>query len=144
MPPRPDSERTPQESDREGAPAEAAYVDRVRAAAQRLGQQVDDETDPRSALAAVEGLSNIDVDVPTESAVPGGRLAKDTVRTAIRWYLLHLSSQMTAFAHAVAHLEGIIVQRTGQLEQDVVSLRRRIEQLEERLDRVEKGGPGQA
>jgi hypothetical protein len=144
MPPGFDSQRTAQEADREGVPAEAAYVDRVRAAAQWFRQQVDDETDPGPALAAVEGLSDIDVDVPTESGVPGGRLAKDSVRRAIRWYLLHLSRQMTAFAHAVSHLEGIIVRRTDRLEQDLASLRRRIEQLEERLDRVERGGPGQA
>jgi len=144
MPPGSDSQRTPQETDREGVPAETAYPDRVRAAAQWFGQQVDDETDARLALAAVEGLSDIDVDVPTESGVPGGRLAKDAVRRAMRWYLLHLSRQMTAFAHAVARLEGIVVQRTDRLEQDVEGLRRRIEQLEERLDRAERGGPDQA
>ncbi len=140
----PGSERPSHRADLEDVPAEAAYVDRVRAAARWFGRQVDDETNAGLALAAVEGLSNIDVDVPTDSEVPGGRLAKDTVRRAIRWYLLHLSRQMTAFAHAVAHLEGIIVERSDQMEQNMVSLRQRIERLEEYIDRVERGGPGRA
>jgi hypothetical protein len=142
MPSGPDSERTPQQAGRGDVPSDETYVDRVRASARWFDRQVDDGTTAGPALAAVEDLSNIDVDVPTGSDVPGGRLAKETVRRAIRWYLLHLSRQMTAFAHAVAHLEGIILDRTDQLEQDVITLRERVDRLEERIDRVEKGGPG--
>jgi hypothetical protein len=127
----------------EGAPSESEYVDRVRASLSDFSVSEKAETDARAALAALEGLFNFDVDVPTESDVPGGRLAKDAVRRMIRWYLLHLSRQMTAFAHAVTHLEALTVKQVARLEQDSVNLRERTDWLEERLERLERGGSAQ-
>jgi hypothetical protein len=123
-----------------GTPSGSDDIDRVRAALKGFAVSDDAETDAGAALAALEGLSDFDVDVPTESDVPGGRLAKDAVRRVIRWYLLHLSRQMTAFAHAVTHLEAIMVKQAARLEQDSVNLQERVDRLEERLERLERGG----
>jgi hypothetical protein len=124
----------------EGASSGSAYGDRVRASLKGFAVSEEAETGAGAALAAVEGLADFDVDVPTESDVPGGRLAKDAIRRVVGWYLLHLSRQMTAFAHAVTHLEAITIKQVYRLEQDSVNLHRRADRLEERLERLERGG----
>jgi hypothetical protein len=125
-------------NDPEGVSA-SNYAERVRASLKGFEMSGDGRTDAGAALLAVENLSNFDVDVPTDSEVPGGRLAKDAVRRATRWYLLHLNRQMTAFAHAVVHLEAITLEQAIRLERDSLNLQERVDRLEERLERLERG-----
>jgi hypothetical protein len=118
------------------------YLPKVRAAAARLGQRASGATDLSAALAAVEELADIDVEVPTESRYPAARRLKAGIKQLVKWYLRYIGGQVSAFGQAVAHLGQLMVQRTEQLEERTGSLERDLAALADRVARLERDRPG--
>jgi hypothetical protein len=120
------------------------YLDRVRDAARRLG--VGPAALANDARAAVEGvaeLSMIDIDIPTYSRRPVGRLAKEAIKRGISWYLRYIGVQISALGQSVAHMGTCLLDRTERLEDQAAGLRAEIARLSDRLDEFERGGRDQ-
>jgi hypothetical protein len=117
------------------------YLEQVRAAARRLSVGPSVTSDARAALEAVDELAIIDVDVPTTSRKPIGRIAKEAIKRLISWYLRYLGAQISALGQSVAHLGTCLLDRTERLEDEAATLRADVERLKSRLDQLERGGP---
>jgi hypothetical protein len=122
------------------------YLERVRQAAGRLTAPDVNSTDGRAALAAIEELAVIDLEVPTVSRIPAARYVKRAVKSLIAWYLRYFGRQLSAFGQAMTHFGGILLDRTervegvaADLQSDVASLSGRVASLEERLDQIDAG-----
>jgi hypothetical protein len=116
------------------------YLEKVRAAARRLGVTKAGNDDAREAMRAVEELADIDLAVPTASTYPGGRQAKEAIRRLVGWYLSYFGKQVLAFGYAVSHLGAVLLERTEQLEvttrrmeSDLARLTARVAELESEL-----------
>jgi hypothetical protein len=119
-------------------------LDRVRDAARRLGVGPSSlANDARAAVEGVAELSMIDVDVPTYSRKPVGRLAKEAIKRGLSWYLRYVGAQISALGLSVAHMGTCLLDRTERLEDQTAGLRADIARLSARLDQFERGGRDQ-
>lgn len=73
--------------------------------------------DAASVLAAVERTAFVDVDVPTESGLPGGPVLKRALRKGMAWYLRYLAQQSSAFNAAAVRALRNADERLTTLEQ---------------------------
>jgi hypothetical protein len=118
------------------------YLFRTRQAARRLGVSDVAGTDARAALAAVDELAVIDLDVPTRSQMRVGRMVKVAVKRLVGWYLGYFGRQVSSLGQAVSHLGAILVDRTEQLEKGTSDLEAEVARLSERVARLEHLPPG--
>lgn len=122
--------------------ADRAYVERVRAAAARLGVREEGPDPARDALADIEDLLPIDIDPPASSSRPPVRMVKSTVKRLVRWYLGYVSTQVTAIGEATLRLGATLSDRVDDLDSVGRAHAARLAALEERVERLE-GGTGQ-
>jgi hypothetical protein len=115
------------------------FLEQVRDAAGRLAPRYLDGSDARAALATVEDLALIDLDAPTGSRLPLVPLLKKAIKRLIIWYLSYLGRQLSGFGQAVAHLGGILVDRTERLEGITGSLQGDVARLADRVAQLEEG-----
>lgn len=73
--------------------------------------------DAASVLAAAERTAFVDVDVPTESGLPGGPVLKKALRKGMAWYLRYLAQQTSAFNAAAVRALRSTDGRLRALEQ---------------------------
>lgn len=74
-------------------------------------------SDAASVLAAAERTAFVDVDVPTESGLPGGPVLKKALRKGMAWYLRYLAQQTSAFNAAAVRALRNADERLTTLEQ---------------------------
>jgi SAM-dependent methyltransferase len=70
----------------------------------------------RAVLEVAERSSHVDVEVPVRSNLPGGQLAKGTLRKLMWWYLDYVADQLTRFGSATTRLLRMLDDRLSQLE----------------------------
>lgn len=73
--------------------------------------------DAASVLAAAERTAFVDVDVPTESLLPGVPVLKRALRKGMAWYLRYLAQQTSAFNAAAVRALRSADERLTTLEQ---------------------------
>jgi hypothetical protein len=113
------------------------YLLRVRAATDRLSQRAS----AVAALAAVEELSEIDLDAPTTSRYALVQRVKAGVKKLVWWYLRYIGEQTAAFGQAVTHLGQLILDRTERQEDRTAQLERKVAALGERVRTLEQDRP---
>lgn len=74
-------------------------------------------SDAASLIAAAERTAFVDVDVPTESGLPGGPVLKKALRKGMAWYLRYLAQQTSAFNAAAVRALRSADERLTALEQ---------------------------
>lgn len=104
----------------------AADLARIERAAERCRAGHGAE-ELRRALARIDRLSRIDVDVPTASRLPLARWVKVAVKRTIGWYLNYLGQRITVFGRAVTNLGAALTDRVERLEERVEALERRLD-----------------
>lgn len=113
-------------------------LDRIRAATTRLAARELDPGDPRAALALLESHVEIDVEVPTGSRLWGVAFVKRAVKRLVGWYLRYVGHQVTLAGQAMVRLGGTLVDRTESLDRAVTANRRALEDLDARVERLER------
>jgi hypothetical protein len=113
-------------------------LERIRAATARMGTRDADQDDARAALATLEGLVEIDLDVPTGSRRRSTGLLKGAIKRLIGWYLRYVGHQVTLVGQAVVRLGTVLTDRTETLERKVAGDRRDVEDLAARVARLER------
>lgn len=113
------------------------YVEEVRRAAGRLAVRESGPQAARDALADVEDLTDIDVEVPTDSPDVAARYLKRLVKRLLRWYIRYVAAQVTALGQALTRLGSEIVDRLDGLESSTKELDARLEDLTARVERIE-------
>jgi hypothetical protein len=136
------SPETLREAESKLASTAPGYLAQVREATSHLAVRDLDGDDASAAIGAVEELADIDLDVPTASRIPAARLLKRMLKRMVGWYLGYFARQIEALGQAIANLGAILLDRTEKLDQANSSLRADLARLAERVDRLERGGPG--
>jgi hypothetical protein len=77
------------------------------------------EADLGDLLRDVDEQSFFDTMAPVASARPGGSTVKRTLRTALGFYMRHVTTQMGAFAHATGRVLRTLADRLEAVEQQV-------------------------
>ena len=77
------------------------------------------EADLDDLLRDVDEQSFFDTMAPVASARPGGAAVKRTLRTALGFYMRHVTTQMGAFAHATGRVLHTLAERLEAVEQQV-------------------------
>lgn len=113
--------------------ADQSYVDQVRRATHRVGSPDLAPGDARGAIGAAAELVGFDVDAPIWSARPEGRLAKQAIKRAVRWYLRYLADQLTDFGQAVIKAADAVTGRVESLEEATRTTDMRLDALERRI-----------
>jgi hypothetical protein len=114
------------------------YADEVRRRTAALGVTAAGG-DVRAALAAVEEASCIDVDPPSPRKPVAAGVLKETVKRLCRWYLRYLGNQVVVLGRATVRLGEVLVERTDALEHSAGAMRRDLDQLAQRVERLEAG-----
>ena len=117
--------------------ADVAYVERVRAAAARLGVREEGPDPARDALADLEELLPLDVDPPAASPRPPVRIVKSAVKRLVRWYIGYLSAQVTAIGEATLRLGSSLSDRVDDLDSAGRANAAKLAELQERVERLE-------
>lgn len=110
----------------------AALVAKVRASTARLGATAVRPDDIRHAAVLVERAAAIDAQVPTVSRAAPLGYAKLVIKKAIFFYMRFLADQISLLGHASARMGFSVADRTDALDEEVASLRARVEELERR------------
>lgn len=118
-------------------PGTLAYLERVRRATRRLSSPDLPVGDVRAAIGATADAAAFNVDAPTASARPEGRLAKQAVKRAVRWYMRYLSEQLADFGRAVLRTAEALADRVELLEGLAHQQEAHLAALERRLAEVE-------
>ena len=113
------------------------YIEEVRRAAGRLAVREAGPQAARDALADVEDLSDIDIEVPTDSPDVVARYLKRLVKRLLRWYVRYIAAQVTALGQALTRLGSELVDRIDGLEASTNKLDARLEDLAARVERLE-------
>lgn len=82
----------------------------------RFAPAASSGSDAASVLAAAERTAFVDVDVPTESGIPGGPVLKKALRKGMAWYLRYLAQQTSAFNAAAVRALRSADERLEALE----------------------------
>ncbi len=129
---------TPQyrDEDREAAVArlEAArpgYLDQVRRRAEDMGVAKTPAGRARKAVSMVAATARINPDVPTHSRRRVTALVKRGVAVLTRFYVLHLTEQLTELGESTSWMGTAICDYVAGLETEVAELRTRVARLEE-------------
>ena len=123
---------------RPGVGTEAdAYVERVRRLTERLAARDVGPDDASGALDAVRGVVVVDVDAPTASTRPEARLLKTGVKRLTAWYLAYLAEQVNDLGFALLRLGETLAARADRAEAASGDLGARLDQLEDRVHRLE-------
>lgn len=117
--------------------ADSVYVERARAAADRLSARGEGPDPLRDALADLEQILPVDVDPPAASARAGAQLVKSTVKRVARWYLAYVAGQVTAIGEATVRLGSHLADRLDELDSATKAQAARIEELDSRVRRLE-------
>jgi hypothetical protein len=119
----------------------AADLNRIRAAAARLGVTDVVRDDVRGAALLVEQLAVIDVEVPVTGRALHQRLVKQTVRKLIGWYVRSVGHQVGVLGRLTARFGLAVAERLDRLEAtrraDHEALAARLAALEARVDQLE-------
>jgi glycosyltransferase involved in cell wall biosynthesis len=100
--------------------------------------------DVRAALARLAEVADIDVDVPTQSRRPPGRVLKQSVKTLTAWYFRYLGQQTAALGDAIARLGTDLADRADDLADQQAALTARVTMLEDRVKSLESSDPSSA
>ncbi len=114
-----------------------AYLERVRRATRRLSSPDLPAGDVRAAIGATADAAAFNVDAPTASARPVGRLAKQAVKRAVRWYMRYLSEQLVDFGRAVLRTAEALADRVELLEGRAHQSEAHLAAIEHRLAEAE-------
>lgn len=117
--------------------AQQQYVEKVRAAVNRLGVRGAGPDPSRDALADLEDLLPLDADPPTASRNSAGRFVKAAVKRLVRWHVAYLARQVTAVGEAVLRLGSHLSDRVDEMESIVGAHAGRMEDLERRVIQLE-------
>jgi hypothetical protein len=85
----------------------------------RLAPSAAMDADLRVLLGDVEEHSFFDTMAPIASAKPGGAVVKRTLRTALAFYIRHVTTQMDAFAHATGRMLRALAERLEAVERQM-------------------------
>jgi hypothetical protein len=113
------------------------YIEEVRRAAGRLAVREAGPQAARDALADVEDLSDIDIEVPTDSPDVVPKYLKRLVKRVVRWYIRYVAAQVTALGQALSRLGSELIDRIDGLEASTNKLDARLEDLTARVERLE-------
>lgn len=116
------------------------YLERIRRATAALAVRQGADGDARAALADVEDAATVDIDAPTASARPAGRVAKDMTKRLVGWYVGYVGRQVSVLGHATARLGALLLERTEALEAATDRLGAEVERLAARVERLERDG----
>lgn len=121
-------------------------VARILVATGWLSAAEPDSDDVRFAALILQRQAGVDVEPPLGARSWPQRLAKRVVRRLVGWYVRFLAQQISALGQAAARLGLAVVRRTEALEAqaaaDRASVERRLEDLSDRLARLEADGHG--
>lgn len=106
---------------------------RIRTAAARLAPDRSPSGDLRQAALMVERQAQVDLEVPTASAVPGVSLVKLVIKKLMIWYLRFLGHQITSLGQATARFGLAVATRVDGVEAEVAVLEERVSRLEAAL-----------
>lgn len=119
-------------------------LERIRVATGWLSATEPDSDDVRFAALILQRQAGVDVEPPLGGRSWPQRLAKRVVRRFVGWYVRFLGQQISALGQAAARLGLAVVRRTEALEAQVAADRarteRRLEELSDRLARLEADG----
>jgi hypothetical protein len=118
-------------------PAALAYVDRVRQLTKRLSARQVAPDDVAAALDAVRDVATLDADAPTASNRPEARLIKVGVKRLVAWYMVYLAEEVNDLAFALLRLGEALATRAERSEATSLGLLARLDQLEDRVRRLE-------
>ena len=107
------------------------YLARVRRQAAALARPATEKERARRAIAVTVETAHINPNVPFASANLVGRLLKRVIGTLVRFYVLHINSQVVEFAESSAWMGQSLLDYTESLEKEVVALKARVRRLEE-------------
>lgn len=121
---------------------EAAYLERIRAAALRFRTQEAASGDIRSSVTALEQYVSITAVPALEAPNAGARMAKRILRKAMFFGLHHLAEQTSALGWATVWLGTSVAERIERLEAGASARdsdwRREMTELQARLERLER------
>lgn len=106
------------------------YLERARQAAASRGVPAEPSARARRALELVDETATVNADVPTMSRRRWGGPVKAAVGRLVRWYMVHLSDQVTELGASVAWFGHSMVDYVAALEEEVSELRSRVAELE--------------
>jgi hypothetical protein len=119
----------------------AAYVDRVRVAAARLGVAEDASDDVRNVVLLLEQQADIDANIPVSARTLPFRLVKQVVRKLIGWYVRVLVDQVRLLGQATSRLGLTVAQRLDRIETEQqaehTALKAEIARLQARVAELE-------
>ena len=107
------------------------YLARVRKQAAALARPATEQERARRAIAVVVNNAQIHPNVPFASRRLVGRLLKRVIGTLIRFYIIHINSQVVEFAESSAWMGQSLLDYAESLEAEVATLRARVRRLEE-------------
>ena len=129
--------------DQPGYPA--LYLDRVRAASQRLAAVEVPADDMRGALALFEQQVHIDPVVPVTAARRAVGIIKQVLRKLMLWHIRYVADQVTVAGQAAARFGTAVVERVERLEASAGEERRGYDEqlagIDARLRRLEERRP---
>jgi hypothetical protein len=74
------------------------------------------ERETAEVLRHLEGVSHVDVEVPTASNLPGGSSAKQLLRRVMAWYMEYLAAQLNRFMASTVRALRLLDERVSALE----------------------------
>jgi uncharacterized protein YceH (UPF0502 family) len=87
-------------------------------------------------------VATLDADAPTASNHPQARLLKAGVKRLVAWYMVYVAEEVNDLAFALLRLGEALATRAQRSEATSLELGARIEELEQRVRRLESAlGP---
>lgn len=104
---------------------------------ERLSARHVTPDDLGAALDAVRDVATLDADAPTASSRPEARLLKAGVKRLVAWYMVYMAEEVNDLAFALLRLGEALATRAERSDVTSQGLVTRLEQLEERVRRLE-------
>jgi hypothetical protein len=106
------------------------YLAQVRQRAAELGVPKSAEERVRRMVTLVSRSAPISADAPVASARSSTGLVKRAVATLVRFYFLHVTAQVTTLGESTAQMGEALTDYVAGLEREVEELRDRVARLE--------------
>jgi hypothetical protein len=111
--------------------AAPGYLARIRKQAAALARPATEKERARRAIAITVQTAHVNPNVGFTSRRVTGRVLKRVVATLIRFYILHINSQLVEFAESSAWMGQSLLDYTESLEKEVATLKERVRRLEQ-------------
>ncbi|HET9075874.1 MAG TPA: hypothetical protein VFN68_02995 [Acidimicrobiales bacterium] len=112
------------------------YLSRVRRLAADLGLPPTPAARVVQAIGLVDDTAQVNADAPTQSNRAAGRYLKTGIGVLVRWYMLHLSGQVSNLGGSVSWMGRALYDYTAGLESEVTRLRAEVDELRSRVDQM--------